>query len=285
MRDSGLELAIKAAGGISALARAIGVAQPSVSNWSRVPAERVLAVEAVTAVSRKDLRPDLYPTDDDAGVGPDDIDVARGKAWLLLANLLRAPPADVVLMELASLPLAETGQGALDVALSELGVAARKSEAASLAREHFHLFVGLGRAELLPYASYYRTGFLYERPLVNVREDLAVLGVARSNEGNEPEDSMAFLCEVMAGIALRRFEAGAEFERRFFVRHIDSWADKFFRDLEGADSAEFYRAVGAFGRVFIGLEREGFAIEASGDTFGAQRRHIMVEVNDDQQAN
>jgi DNA-binding transcriptional regulator YdaS (Cro superfamily) len=60
MRDAGLEQAIRAAGGVASLARAIGIAQPSVSAWSRIPAERVLAVEAFTRVERSVLRPDLY---------------------------------------------------------------------------------------------------------------------------------------------------------------------------------------------------------------------------------
>ena len=60
MRDPGLDEAIRAAGGVGALARKIGISQPSVSNWSRVPAERVLAVEAATGVDRAMLRPDLF---------------------------------------------------------------------------------------------------------------------------------------------------------------------------------------------------------------------------------
>ena len=60
MRDPGLDEAIRVAGGVSALARKIGISQPSVSNWSRIPAERVLSVEAATGVNRGILRPDLY---------------------------------------------------------------------------------------------------------------------------------------------------------------------------------------------------------------------------------
>jgi molybdopterin-guanine dinucleotide biosynthesis adapter protein len=60
MREPGLSEAIRAAGGVGALARKLGISQPSVSNWSRVPAERVTAVEAVTGVGRAVLRPDLY---------------------------------------------------------------------------------------------------------------------------------------------------------------------------------------------------------------------------------
>ena len=60
MRDVGLEEAIRVAGGVGALARKIGISQPSVSNWLRVPAERVLSVEGATGVNRSTLRPDLY---------------------------------------------------------------------------------------------------------------------------------------------------------------------------------------------------------------------------------
>ena len=60
MADSGLEEAIRAAGGITELARRIGISQPSVSSWDRVPAGRILSVEAATGVPRAILRPDLY---------------------------------------------------------------------------------------------------------------------------------------------------------------------------------------------------------------------------------
>ena len=65
MRDTALANAIEAAGGVAALAAAIGVTSQAISQWRRVPAERVIAVEAATSgkVSRRDLRPDLYPND------------------------------------------------------------------------------------------------------------------------------------------------------------------------------------------------------------------------------
>jgi DNA-binding transcriptional regulator YdaS (Cro superfamily) len=49
-------------GGTTNLARALGGITPqAISQWRRVPAERVLAVERATGISRSDLRPDLYP--------------------------------------------------------------------------------------------------------------------------------------------------------------------------------------------------------------------------------
>src|SRR3954451_10424214 len=106
MRDAGLQQAVKAAGGIASLARAIGVAQPSVSAWARIPAERVLAVESLTRVDRFILRPDLYQA---FGDGPaltsdiDEIDQLRAAEYGLLSLLLgKAPEADT-LSKLATL--------------------------------------------------------------------------------------------------------------------------------------------------------------------------------------
>ena len=60
---SALHRAIELAGSAAALARRIGITPQAIYQWDRVPAERVLAIEAATgaAVSRCDLRPDLYP--------------------------------------------------------------------------------------------------------------------------------------------------------------------------------------------------------------------------------
>src|ERR1043165_1573248 len=101
MRDPGLDQAIAAAGGVGALARKIGIAQPSVSNWSRVPAERVLTVEAVTGVARAILRPDLYGENKMSGV--DETDLARAQEYALLAALLTRAPDKDFLQRLAKL--------------------------------------------------------------------------------------------------------------------------------------------------------------------------------------
>ena len=68
-------------------------------------------------------------------------------------------------------------------------------------REYFDLFIGMGRGEILPYASYYLTGFLHERPLARLRGDLIAFGIERAENNPEPEDNAATLCEIMAGFA------------------------------------------------------------------------------------
>jgi TorA maturation chaperone TorD len=188
---------------------------------------------------------------------PDDIDLARAAEYALLARLLAGAPDRELLAGLARLPGDATPLGQ---AHATLAVAAAATDSASVEREYFDLFIGLGRGELLPYASFYLTGFLHERPLARVREDLAALGVEREAARKEPEDHIALLCDVMAGLAEGRFEAAEAGEARFFARHLQPWAGRFFADLEAAKSARFYRAVAGYGRVFLEIEGEAFTI-------------------------
>lgn len=261
MRDDGLERAIQAAGGVAALARLLGIAQPSVSGWSRIPAERVLAVEALTKVPRWELRADLYGAEPsaEAAAEVDEIDRLRAAEWGLLAVLMgKAPTAD--LLERVS---RLTGDAtALGLAHIELGEAAAKTDETKASREYFDLFIGVGRGEFLPYASYYLTGFLHERPLARLRADLERLGVERDGARSEPEDHIAILCEVMANLASGDFEAPLAVQSAFFDAHVKPWAMRFFADLEMSARADFYRAVGRVGRVFLELESEAFTLPA-----------------------
>ncbi|MDZ5698600.1 molecular chaperone TorD family protein [Chelativorans sp. M5D2P16] len=255
---SGLEEAIRKAGGVGAFAQALGLTPSSVSAWQTIPAEHVLEVEAVTGVARTILRPDLYPEPAGSGANVDEVDMARAQEYALLGSLLlRAPNADT-LARLSMLQGTDTPFGAAHIAL---GQAANAASPEALRREYFDLFEGVGRGELLPYASYYLTGFLNERPLARLREDLKRLGLERAEGHCDPEDHLGTLCEIMSGLAGGRFEASTDEERDFFERHIARWAGHFFADLEKANAARFYRAVGTVGRLFIDIEAEGFAME------------------------
>lgn len=255
MRNPGLDEAIRAAGGVGALARKIGISQPSVSNWSHVPAERVLSVEAATGVSRVTLRPDLYASAGSADL--DELDAARAQEYTLLAALLARAPDAALLARVATLRGDATPLGVAHAALAE---AASRSRADDVEREFFNLFIGLGRGELLPYGSYYLTGFLHERPLARLRESLAQLGIERAAGQPEPEDHAAILCEIMAGLASCRFQAPPGSDRELFEAHLAPWIGRFFADLERAEAADFYRRVGTLGRVFIDIETEAFAL-------------------------
>ncbi len=258
MRDPGLDLAISAAGGISELARRLGISQPSVSNWTRVPAERVLAVEAISGVSRSILRPDLYgdeTPDDNNGI--DVIDAARAAEYSMLALLLTRAPDAEILGQLAEMGGDDTILGRAHASLAE---AAGQADPKQIESEYFNLFIGIGRGELLPYGSFYLTGFLYEQPLAALRSDLARLGIARSEGHSEPEDHAAVLCEVMAGLISGRFEAPEGSEHAMFEKHLAPWIGRFFGDLEQNEASEFYRRVGALGRAFITIESEAYAM-------------------------
>jgi TorA maturation chaperone TorD len=225
------------------------------SNWRRVPAERVLLVESVTGVDRASLRPDLYAAPDASAV--DEIDAARAQEYALLSVLLRRVPDADLLARLAKL---RRDSSSLGVAHAALGEAAAAANVAQLEREFFELFIGIGRGELVPYGSYYLSGFLNERPLARLRDDLARLGIERVEGEAEPEDHVAILCEIMAGLAGKRFEAPPGADRALFERHLAPWVGHFFADLERAKGADFYRRIGTLGRMFMELERAAFAL-------------------------
>jgi TorA maturation chaperone TorD len=256
MTDRGLQEAIRAVGGVTELARRIGISQPSVSNWSRVPAERVLTVEAVTGVARAMLRPDLY-NENNKMTGVDEVDLARAQEYALLAALLTRAPDAAFLQRLATLRGDPTPLGVAHVGLAD---AADGADANKIEREFFNLFIGVGRGELMPYGSYYIAGFLHERPLARLREDLSALGIERAEGKYESEDHAAILCEIMSGMAGGQFPVPAGADRQLFEKHLAPWIGRFFADLERADGADFYRRVGTLGRVFTVIESEAFAL-------------------------
>ena len=254
MRDPGLSEAIRAAGGVSELARQIGISQPSVSNWNRVPAERVVSVETTTGVDRAVLRPDLY-----GSAEVDDVDTARAQEYALLAALLMRAPDASLLSKLSALRGDASPLGLAHAALAE---AAERTTVEKIEREYFELFIGLGRGELMPYGSYYLTGFLHERPLARLREDLSRIGIVRAEGIVEPEDHVGILCEIMSGLASRRLPAPSGSDRLIFEKHMAPWIGRFFTDMENAAAADFYRRLGTLGRVYIEIETEAFDMPA-----------------------
>jgi TorA maturation chaperone TorD len=261
LRDQGLNEAIRAAGGVGALARKIGISQPSVSNWGRVPAERVLTVEMATGISRAVLRPDLYGKAMIGGTDNaiDEVDAARAQEYSLLAILLARAPDAALLKKLAALRGDATPLGLAHLALAD---AAATTDVTRAEREFFDLFIGIGRGELLPYGSYYLTGFLNERPLARLRTDLVRLGIERAAGMTDPEDHAAILCDVMAGLAAGEFAQAPQTQREFFEKHLAPWLGRFFADLEDAQHADLYRRVGTIGRLFVSIESEAFALAA-----------------------
>lgn len=183
----------------------------------------------------------------------------RAGAYALLASLLRSTPSDEVLTQAAALKDVPNHGDDLSVAMSMLGLAAQHSQSAALDDEYHALFIGLGRGELVPYGSWYLTGFLMEKPLGQLRHDLNLLGYQRDDSIKEPEDHIAALCEVMS--MMIQEQRPTTVQMTFFKQHLAKWANRFFTDLTQAESAQFYQSVARFGTAFIDFENDYFEVE------------------------
>ena len=177
-------------------------------------------------------------------------------------GLILSRPADQILLEQSAALSGDDSD--LGTAINALSNIAALSKPAGVEREFNKLFIGLGRGELLPYASYYLTGFLNEKPLAILRRDMAAQGLVRAANVYEPEDNIASLMEMMGALIVGRFGVPATLleQKTFFNKHIGPWAGHFFSDLEAAKNSVLYASVGAVGRVFVGIEAEGFRMSA-----------------------
>lgn len=181
----------------------------------------------------------------------DPLNAERAQAFAILGRLLTAAPEAGLLRALAGL---QPDNSPLGEAVAGLARAAGETTADAVEREYHTLFIGVSRGEVLPYASYYLTGFLHERPLAELRAELARLGIQRAAGIAEPEDHLGFCCEVMGGLLAGDFAGGPAAAEEFLRRHLRPWASRCFADLEGSGTARFYKAVGALGRRVMEIE-------------------------------
>ncbi len=189
-----------------------------------------------------------------ADVITEDEQVYRASAYSLLAALLRATPDQALLDHVGQLsPGSDDESDELLEAMRQLSENARKFAPEQIDDEYHALFIGIGRGELVPYGSWYLTGYLMEQPLSDLRDDLRSLGFERSQQTREPEDHIAALFEVFS--VMINDGTSLEMQQQFFDKHMKSWLERFFTDLGKAPSAEFYRPVARFGAAFIDLEK------------------------------
>ncbi|MEL6597367.1 MAG: molecular chaperone TorD family protein [Pseudomonadota bacterium] len=188
-------------------------------------------------------------------------DQLRADLYDFLAALLARPADEGLLKQCAALSGDDSDLGQAIGALSRV---ARAVKPRAVESEFNALFIGLGRGELLPYASFYLTGFLNEKPLATLRSDMSGQRITRAENVYEPEDNIASLMEMMAGLITGRFgePASLEAQKTFYNKHIGPWAAHFYSDLEGAKNSVLYAAVGAVGKAFMEIEREAFRMIA-----------------------
>jgi len=189
-------------------------------------------------------------------------DQLRANFYGLLTSALLAPPSAEILEIFKNL---DGDESPLGVEMSSMSELTRTTDPEDVEDEFTRLFYGHGAGgELHPYASFYLTGFVYDKPLAQLREDLRRLGLSRSDVTSEPEDHIAFLMNVMheliVGVQGQAMPLSAQ--NAFFDQHIAPWAPQFFENLEVAENAKFFRPVGAIGRLLMEIEREAFTIAA-----------------------
>lgn len=196
------------------------------------------------------------------GAAVSEEDRLRADLYNYLGLMLAAPPSQMLLEQSAALQGDDTPLGR---GINALARVAKRGKAQAAEREFNALFIGLGRGELLPYASYYLTGFLNEKPLAQLRNDMAARGLSRAPNVFEPEDNIASLMEMMAAMIVGRFGRKASIgdQRMFFNAHMGPWAGHFFADLEEAKNSVLYASVGTVGRAFMDIEAEGFRMSAA----------------------
>lgn len=184
----------------------------------------------------------------------------RAGAYSLLASLLREAPEQDLLDHLGQHNASDAATDDTAQALQALADAALMTKPADASDQYQNLFIGVGRGELVPYGSWYQTGFMMEKPLGQLRQDLDKLGFERQEDVAEPEDHAAALCEVMSLLIAEG--ARHNTQQVFFETHIGPWFARFFKDLQQAKSAgNLYKAVGQFGLALTDLESQYLSMQ------------------------
>lgn len=201
--------------------------------------------------------PGAVQANEDPGEVLQEEEILRAGLYRLLASLISSPPAAEDLAELKALTGDPTTLGQ---AISGLAKQAALASPDGVSSEYQDLFIGLGRGEVVPFASYYLTGFLHEKPLAKLRQDMEKLGIERDPGVSEPEDHAASILEMMAGLIDGSFgePLPPREQKNMYERHVASWMSYFFRDLEAAQSSSFYAAVAVVGSAFLQIEDEAF---------------------------
>ena len=197
----------------------------------------------------------------DSGILPEDM--LRADMYGFLANLLRCEPSNELLKTVASI---QGDPSAIGSATSVLATLASKLSGDEIRDEYMRLFIGVGRGEILPYASYYLTGFLNDKPLANLRNDMAELGIERAEGVKDPEDHIASLFDIMGGMIRGTFGVPTDLatQAKFFTKHIEPWAPVLMQDIEAAKQAVFYAPVGTIGQAFMDIESTAFDMGETG---------------------
>jgi TorA maturation chaperone TorD len=183
--------------------------------------------------------------------------VWRAQTYALLAHLLSSEPDQTLIDSLAAIEVTEP-ESPMGKHWLNLIEQAKKADVEAIYDAFQALFIGVTHGELIPYGSYYQTGFLMEEPLAEIRTDLGKLGLERQQDTSEPEDHIAAVCDVMR-LILSAEGTPIVTADEFFKHHALPWFPAFFNDLAASKQHEFYSALGQFGAAFTELEQRIFS--------------------------
>jgi TorA maturation chaperone TorD len=190
-------------------------------------------------------------------------DQLRADMYSFLANLLRAEPSAELVHQLTKL---ESDESPIGKSIKTLSKLASSLDLPTIRDEYVRIFIGVGRGEILPFASYYLTGFLKDKPLAKLRNDMKEIGIQLAENVKEPEDHIASLFDMMSGLILGKFSKKFSIgeQKDFFNRHLAPWVDLLMRDIESSRIAVFYSPIGTIGREFMEIERSSFSMDVTG---------------------
>ena len=190
-------------------------------------------------------------------------DQLRADMYSFLANLFRSEPDSELINQLKSL---ESDESPIGKSIKTLTKLASSLDLPTIRDEYMRIFVGVGRGEILPFASYYLTGFLKDKPLAKLRQDMEKIGIKLEDNVKEPEDHIASIFDMMAGLIVGEFNkkfSSAE-QKDFFNKHLAPWVDLLMKDIESSKIAVFYSPIGTIGKEFMEIERASFSMNVSG---------------------
>ena len=190
-------------------------------------------------------------------------DALRADMYDFLASLLRSEPSDDLIEKIAQLSGDDTPIGNACAVLARL---ANAMDNGLIRNEYVEMFIGVGRGEILPFASYYLTGFLNDKPLANLRAEMIEIGIERVDGVKEPEDHIASLFDMMSGLIRGHFDKSFSIaeQAKFFNKHIEPWAGLLMSDIEAAKTVVFYAPVGTIGKAFLEIESAAFNMDGTG---------------------
>ena len=190
-------------------------------------------------------------------------DRARADFYALLARLYADGPDAAFLAALGNADAID-GESPFANAWNRLVAASAAMDADAAAQEYTDLFIGVGKCDVNLHASHWLTGFMMEKPLAELRGELASLGLARRSEVVMLEDHLSALCETMrlliAGGDGRKPTSVAT-QRAFFEHRIASWVFACCTAIRESAIANYYARVAEFTEQYMALDRDALAMD------------------------